>query len=77
MRIVEEARERKRRPKLKDVLDVYRKQKHEPGAKESFQDKFRKLYATDDRNDDELEQDERYKLLIETMTRVKKQFGSQ
>lgn len=71
MRIVDEVRERKRRPELKEVLEVYRRNRDEPGAKESFQEKFRKLYANDDKNDDENEQDERYKLLIETMTRMK------
>ena len=78
MRIVNETRERKRRPSLSEVIALYRKSKGEPGAKESFQDKFRKLYSDDaDKDENELEQDERYKLLIETMTRIKKQFGSQ
>jgi hypothetical protein len=36
MRIVEEIRERKKRPKLEEVMAVYRKQKHEPNAKTNF-----------------------------------------
>ena len=36
MRIVVEIRERKNRPKLEEVMAVYRKQKHEPDAKIKF-----------------------------------------
>jgi len=75
MRIVEEIRERKKRPKLEEVMAVYRKQKHEPNAKESFQEKFIKLYGNQD-DDGEEEKDEKYKKLIETMTRVKQTLGS-
>lgn len=78
MRIVIEARERKRRPKLGEVIGVYRRHKNEPDAKERFQEKFIKLYASnEDKQEDEIENDEKYKLLIETMTRVKQQLGSQ
>lgn len=48
MRIVNEARERKKRPKLEEVLAIYRAKKHEPGAKELFQEKFIKLYGDKD-----------------------------
>lgn len=71
MRIVNEARERKRRPKLGEVISVYRRNKHQPGAKEKFQEKFRKLYSNEDKDEDEIENDEKYKMLIETMQRVK------
>ena len=36
MRIVVEIWERKKRPKLGDVMKVYRSKKHEPNAKEQF-----------------------------------------
>ena len=77
MRIIVEIRERKNRPKLEEVMAVYRKQKDEPNAKEKFQEKFIKLYANDDDQDGEEEKDMKYKQLIETMTRVKQQLGSQ
>ncbi len=76
MRIIVEIRERKNRPKLEEVMAVYRKQKDEPNAKEKFQEKFIKLYANDDDQDGEEEKDMKYKQLIETMTRVKQQLGS-
>lgn len=36
MRIIIEIRERKKKPKLSDFLNVYREKKHEPNAKEEF-----------------------------------------
>ena len=36
MRIVIEIRERKKRPKLSDFMEVYRTKKAEPNAKERF-----------------------------------------
>jgi len=53
MRLVVEGRERKKRPKLGEVLSVYRRKKHEPNAKEAFQEKFIKLYGSEENNDDE------------------------
>lgn len=46
-------------------------------VKMKFQDKFVKLYASDDKEVEENLNDEKYKQLIETMTRVKQQFSSQ
>ena len=45
MRIVNEIRERQKRPKLEDVMAIYRARKDEPNAKENFQEKFIKLYG--------------------------------
>ena len=70
MRIVNEIRERKKRPKLSEVMDIYRARKDEPDAKEKFQEKFIKLYG-DAQDIDDDDKDEKYKLLIETLTRVK------
>lgn len=74
MRIILGVRERKKRPQLNEVMDVYRKQKaeatNEQDAKEKFQEKFRKLYS----NEEVIEEDEKdlkYRFLIETMTRIK------
>lgn len=77
MRIVEEARERKKRPKLSEVMDIYRAKKHEPGAKELFQEKFIKLYGNGVDAGDEDNKDEKYKTLIETLTRVKQTLSGQ
>ena len=81
MRIIVEIRERKNRPNLNEVLKVYRKRKEEDGAdpytvKASFQEKFIKLYSEKEDVDEE-QKDEKYKLLIETMTRIKQPLGSQ
>ena len=82
MRLVLGVRERKKRPKLKEVMDVYRKQRLENpeenpyDAKIKFQEKFIKLYSQEEAADED-EKDEKYKQLIETMTRVKQQLGSQ
>lgn len=70
MRIVMKVREDKKRPKLGDVLAIYRTKKYEPGAKELFQEKFIKLYGNDAEESDEVK-DEKYSNLTETMTRVK------
>lgn len=82
MRIVDETRERKRRPKLGEVIDVYKRAvafdpENAMEVKMKFQDKFVKLYASDDKEVEENLNDEKYKQLIETMTRVKQQFSSQ
>lgn len=82
MRIVDETRERKRRPKLGEVIKVYKKAlENDPGnaaaVKQKFQEKFIKLYAGEDKEEDENSKDEKYKHLIETMTRVKQQFSAQ
>jgi len=70
MRVVMKVREDKKRPKLGDVLAIYREKKNEPGAKELFQEKFIKLYGNDAEESDE-KKDEKYSNLTETMTRVK------
>ena len=75
MRIVVEIWERKKRPKLGDVMKVYRSKKDEPNAKQQFQEKFIKLYGNDEEAEDDAK-DEKYNLLIETMTRVKQQLGT-
>ena len=52
MRIVLSVRERKKQPKLSEVMDVWRKQKANSDdaadAKEKFQEKFIKLYSTEE-----------------------------
>jgi len=64
MRIVMGVRERKKRPKLSEVMDVWRKQKAESDnpaeAKEKFQEKFIKLYSSEEVMD-EGEKDMKYK----------------
>ena len=70
MRIVVDIRERANKPSLSEVIKLYRSKKHEPNAKEHFQEKFVKLYGDGDKDADE-EKDEKYKMLIETMTRIK------
>ena len=45
MRMIIAIVERKNRPSLGEVMAVYRKKKHEPNAKEQFQEKLRKLYG--------------------------------
>ena len=77
MRIVLAVRERKKRPKLSEVMKVWREQKHLDNAKEQFQEKFRKLYANDEDGEEDDQKDEKYKNLLETMTRIKQQLGSQ
>ena len=57
-------------------MDIYRLRAHEPNAKEKFQEKFRKLYGKEEVQDED-EKDEKYKQLIETLTRIKQQLGSQ
>ena len=70
MRIVLEILERRNRPSLVEVMHIYRKKKDEPNAKEKFQEKFIKLYGNEE-DLDEGEKDEKYKTLLETMTRIK------
>ena len=74
MRIVVETRERKNRPKLSEVMAIYTARKHEPNAKASFQDKFVRLYGNKEEVGED-EKDEKYKTLIETLTRVKQQLS--
>jgi len=56
MRIVEEIRERKKRPGLGEVLEVYRVQKSQdagPETKLKFQEKFIKLYSSEKDQEEE------------------------
>ena len=68
MRIVLETRERKKKPRLGEVLHVYRSHKTDENAsyiKEEFQQKFIKLYSGEEKDsDNENEKDVKYKLLF-------------
>ena len=76
MRIVINIRERKQRPKLFEVMKVYRKKLYESNGavhdiKTQFQEKFFKLYSGEVSDDEDDDKDEKYKKLIENMTRIK------
>ena len=83
MRIIVENRERNNRPKLGEVIDVYLSRKNETpeekvdDLKKQFRDKLTKLYShsTNEKDEDEAK-DERYQLLIDSMTRIKSQLGA-
>ena len=66
MRIVEETRVRKNRPKLYEVMAIYQSKKHEPNAKANFLDKFLKLYGAKEVVGEE-HKDEKYEALMKTL----------
>ena len=70
LRIINDIRERKKRPSLKDLVYQYELRKDQPNAKEMFQNWLMKLYGEQNEDEDN-DKDEKYKLLIETLTRVK------
>ena len=47
MRIIIEIRERKKKPKLRDFISLYKTKKNIKGSKEEFQKKFYMLYGAD------------------------------
>jgi len=46
MRIIIDIRDRKKKPKLKDFLQLYRTKKNTAGSKEEYRKKFYLLYGT-------------------------------
>ena len=80
MRIVVENRERNSRPKLKEVLDVYRNRlKHatnKEDLKAQFREKLERLYQDNHVDKDDDKKDEKYQALMDMSTRIKQQLGS-
>ena len=70
MRIVIEIRERKKRPKLSDFMEVYRTKKAEPNAKERFQKKFMMLYSGEEV--DNTAEDQKFRMLMSNFDRIQK-----
>ena len=82
MRIVVENRERNSRPKLKEVLDVYRNRLKEmtnkdniEALKKQFRDKLEKLYQDNPEDKDDDLKDEKYQSLMDMTTRIKTILG--
>lgn len=75
MRIVIDIRDRKKKPKLSDFLNVYRKKKDQPNAKEEFQKKFLLLYAGEEADDNG--EDEKFDKLMSYFDRCLKQLNQQ
>ena len=72
MRIVIEIRERKKKPKLKDFIQLYKTKKSIPGSKEEFQKKFYMLYSTENR-ENEAGEDEKFDKLMGNFDRIQRQ----
>ena len=83
MRIVLELRERRSRPKLNEVIKLYKenlqneKYKSRESTKKRFQEKFIKLYENIDPIEEKAVEDVKFKTLVETLTRIKYQLGGQ
>lgn len=75
MRMIVDIRERKKRPKLSDFMAVYRSKKNEPGAKESFQRKFKMLYSGE--QIDNTIEDAKFRSLMSNFDRIQKQLTQQ
>lgn len=72
MRIVIEIRDRKKKPKLRDFIALYRSKKDQPGAKEEFQKKFKLLYSIDNNGEEDVE-DEKFDKLMSNFDRIQRQ----
>lgn len=70
--IVNEIRERRKRPTLIKFLQIYQKQSHLPNAKEEFQKKFKMLYGEDIESEDK-----KFDELNRTYDRVQKTISQQ
>lgn len=79
MRIVVENRERNSRPKLKEVLDVYRNRlkvaTNKDELKAQFREKLERLYQNNHVDKDDDKKDEKYKYLMDMTTRIKTILG--
>lgn len=80
MRIVIEIRERKKRPKLSDFIEVYREKKSQQGAdavsiKQEFQNKFRMLYGSE--KNEEKQQDRKFDNMMNSFNRLQANLGAQ
>ena len=80
MRIVVENRERNSRPKLTEVLDVYRNRlkvaTNKDELKAQFREKLERLYQNNHVDKDDDKKDEKYKSLMDMTTRIKTQLGA-
>ena len=76
MRIIIEIRERKKKPKLRDFIALYRSKKDQPGAKVEFQKKFRLLYSIDNKQEEDAE-DEKFDKLMGNFDRIQRQLTQQ
>ena len=80
MRIVVENRERNSRPKLTEVLNVYRNRLKETTNKEAlkaqFREKLERLYQNNHVDKDDDKKDEKYQALMDMTTRIKSQLGA-
>jgi hypothetical protein len=69
MRIVIEIRERKKKPKLKDFIQLYKTKKNIKGSKEEFQKKFKLLYSLE-ADENEVGEDEKFDKLMGNFDRI-------
>ncbi len=76
MRIILDIRERRKKPKLRDFIELYRTNKHKEGAKEEFQKKFRMFYDTNLQPAGEGE-DEKFDRMMSNFDRIQRQLTQQ
>ena len=69
MRIIIDIRDRKKKPKLKDFLQLYRTKKNTAGSKEEYRKKFYLLYGTQ-KNEADVQEDVKYDKLMNNLDRV-------
>ena len=76
MRIVIENRERRERPKLRDLVEVYKQRKSENKDTSSLKEKFMLLYTQTESQQNE-DKDENFNTLMDGFNRVHEQLGFQ